>query len=199
MAGPNHDKRSALFGTSADPPTTGHRALLEGLLQLYPRVVTWASDNPLKRHAAPLAARQALLEALVAAIGEPRLQVVQELSSPWAVETLERARRLWPGCEPVFVVGSDLLPQMPRWRSAQQLLSGLSVAVAPRRGWPLAAADLERLERLGAQVELLGLEIPATASSEVRERLAAGPAPALLPDELWPVLLQHNLYGLPPA
>jgi nicotinate-nucleotide adenylyltransferase len=139
------------------------------------------------------------LEALVAAIGEPRLQVVQELSSPWAVETLERARRLWPGCEPVFVVGSDLLPQMPRWRSAQELLSGLSVAVAPRRGWPLAAADLERLERLGAQVELLGLEIPATASSEVRERLAAGPAPALLPDELWPVLLQHNLYGLPPA
>ena len=199
MADPNHDKRIALFGTSADPPTTGHRALLEGLVQLYPRVVTWASDNPLKQHAAPLAARLALLEALVTAIGEPRLQVVQELSSPWAVETLERGRRLWPGCEPVFVVGSDLLPQMHRWRCAKQLLSGLSVAVAPRRGWPLAAADLERLEQLGARVELLEMEIPATASSAVRERLAAGPAPALLPDELWPVLLQHNLYGLPPA
>jgi nicotinate-nucleotide adenylyltransferase len=199
MPGPSHPERIALFGTSADPPTTGHRALLEGLLQLYPKVVTWASDNPLKRHAAPLAARQALLEALVAAIGEPRLQVVQELSSPWAVETLERARRLWPGCEPVFVVGSDLLPQMPRWRSAQELLEGLHVAVAPRRGWPLAASDLVRLERLGARVEVLSLEIPATASSAVRQRLAAGPDPALLPDELWPVLLQHNLYGLPPA
>ncbi|MFM7732733.1 MAG: nicotinate-nucleotide adenylyltransferase, partial [Cyanobium sp.] len=188
MAAPPKAERIALFGTSADPPTTGHRALLVGLLQLYPKVVTWASDNPLKRHAAPLAARQALLEALVAAIGEPRLQVVQELSSPWAVETLEWARRLWPGCEPVFVVGSDLLPQMPRWLSAAQLLPGLHVAVAPRRGWPLATADLEQLERLGARVELLALEIPATASSAVRRRLAAGPDPELLPDELWPVL-----------
>jgi len=198
MPAPVICERIALFGTSADPPTTGHRALLQGLLRLYPRVATWASDNPLKQHAAPLAARQALLEALVAAIGDPRLQVVQELSSPWAVETLERARRLWPGSEPVFVVGSDLLPQMPRWRAAQQLLQGLSVAVAERRGWPLAAADLRQLQGLGARVEVLDLVIPATASSAVRERLAAGPDPALLPDELWPLLLQHNLYGLTP-
>ena len=38
----------ALFGTSADPPTMGHRALLLGLRRLYPLVATWASDNPLK-------------------------------------------------------------------------------------------------------------------------------------------------------
>jgi nicotinate-nucleotide adenylyltransferase len=199
MAEPDTAERIALFGTSADPPTTGHRLLLEGLLRLYPRVATWASDNPLKQHAAPLAARQALLEALVAAIGDPRLLVVQELSSPWAVETLERARRLWPDSEPVFVVGSDLLPQMRHWRSATRLLPGLSVAVAPRHGWPLAAEDLRQLERLGARVEVLALEIPATASSALRKQLTAGPNAALLPDELWPVLLQHNLYGLPPA
>jgi nicotinate-nucleotide adenylyltransferase len=198
MAGAHSSEAIALFGTSADPPTIGHRELLEGLLQLYPQVATWASDNPLKEHAAPLAARRDLLEALVAAIGDPRLQVMQELSSPWAVETLARARRLWPGCEPVFVVGSDLLPQMPRWREARQLLHGLRVAVVPRRGWPLRASDRQSLERLGARVEVLALEIPATASSAVRERLAAGESAALLPDELWPVLLQHNLYGLTP-
>ncbi len=198
MAGAHSSEAIALFGTSADPPTTGHRKLLEGLLQLYPRVLTWASDNPLKQHAAPLAARQALLEALVKAIGEPRLQVAQDLSSPWAVETLERARRRWPGCEPVFVVGSDLLPQMRHWREARRLLHGLRVAVVPRRGWPLLAGDRQWLERLGARVEVLPLEIPATASSVVREQLAAGESAALLPDELWPVLLQHNLYGLTP-
>ncbi|MGL6133191.1 MAG: nicotinate-nucleotide adenylyltransferase, partial [Prochlorococcaceae cyanobacterium] len=38
----------AMLGTSADPPTRGHQALLEGLLNLYPRVATWASDNPVK-------------------------------------------------------------------------------------------------------------------------------------------------------
>ena len=186
----------ALFGTSADPPTQGHRALLEGLLARYPQVATWASDNPLKQHGAPLAARSALLEALVAAIGDPRLQVVPELSSPWTVETLARARQRWPAAEPVFVVGSDLLPQIPRWRQAEIWLPGCRLAVVPRRGWPVLPEHLGALEQSGAQLELLPLEIPASASSALRRDLAAGQRHDELPNELWPVLLQHNLYGL---
>jgi hypothetical protein len=72
----------ALLGTSADPPTEGHRALLEGLAEHYGQVATWASDNPLKQHGAPLALRAQLLEALVQAIHDPRIQQVQALSSP---------------------------------------------------------------------------------------------------------------------
>lgn len=190
----------ALFGTSADPPTRGHRALLEGLLGLFPRVATWASDNPLKRHGAPLVARTALLQALVEAIGDPRLDVVPDLSSPWTLETLARARQRWPEAEPVFVVGSDLLAQIPRWREADVWLPGCRLAVAPRQGWPVAAADLQELERRGARLELLPLEIPASASSTLRTGFAQaeGPAASELPAELWPVVLQHNLYGLPP-
>jgi nicotinate-nucleotide adenylyltransferase len=186
----------ALFGTSADPPTRGHRALLEALLARYPQVATWASDNPLKEHGAPLVARTALLEALVAAIGDRRLQVVPELSSPWTVETLARARQRWPEAEPVFVVGSDLLPQIPRWRQAKVWLPDCRLAVVPRRGWPVLPDDLRALERSGARLELLPLEIPASASSALRRSLAAGQRRAELPKELWPVLLQHNLYGL---
>lgn len=184
----------ALFGTSADPPTRGHRALLEGLLTLYPRVATWASDNPTKRHRAPLEVRTALLGALVAAIADPRLSLEQELSSPWAVDTLERARLRWPSRELVFVVGSDLAPQIPGWKRAAAVLGGCRLAIAPRAGWPLASPDLERLRSLGAKLEVLPLRIPASASSAVREQ----PDPALVPSELWPVLLQHNLYGLSP-
>jgi nicotinate-nucleotide adenylyltransferase len=187
----------ALFGTSADPPTHGHRALLEGLLAQFPQVATWASDNPLKQHGAPLAARTALLQAMVAAIGDPRLQVVPELSSPWTMETLARARALWPTATPVVVVGSDLLPQIPRWRQAEAWLPGCHLAVVPRRGWPVAAADLQELERRGARLQMLPLEIPASASSALRDGLAAGQGAAELPAELWPVVLQHNLYGLP--
>ena len=55
----------ALLGTSADPPTRGHQVLLSGLTKRYARVATWASDNPMKRHAAPLVLRALLLKALV--------------------------------------------------------------------------------------------------------------------------------------
>lgn len=183
--------RIALLGTSADPPTQGHRALLQGLLQRFEQVVTWASDNPLKSHTAPLELRCRLLAALVAAIGDPRLRLEQELSSPWAVVTLERARRRWPQAEPVLVVGSDLSSQIPRWKDAERLLAGTALAIVPRQGWPVQPADLEALRRLGARPELLDLAIPASASSQLRRSLEGGQ----LPEELRPLLLQDNPYS----
>ncbi len=182
----------ALFGTSADPPTRGHRALLRGLLAHYPRVATWASDNPMKQHGAPLAVRQELLAALVAGLEDPRISLEQELSSPWAIETLERAARRWPARPLVFVVGSDLVAQIPRWRRAEAVLAACRLAIVPRGGWPLEAEALARLEQMGARTELLPLEIPATASSALR----SGADLSQLPAELRPLLLQHNLYGL---
>ena len=216
----------ALLGTSADPPTCGHRALLEGLLSLYPLVATWASDNPLKQHGAPLEIRVQLLAALVAAIANPRLSLEQQLSSPWSIETLERAAQRWPELERVFVVGTDLLPQIPHWRQADQLLANVRLAVAPRQGWPLQQADLERLRQAGAKIELLPLQIPASASRLVRQApggqtpegqtplgqtpLAQSPEGqtpreqtpggqpdlSLVPAELLPLLYRHGLYGL---
>jgi nicotinate-nucleotide adenylyltransferase len=97
----------------------------------------------------------------------------------------------------VFVVGSDLVPQMPSWREARRLLAGLEVAVAPRQGWTLEESDLERLRALGAQVEVLALPVPATASSRVRGEAGQPPDPAQVPEELWPLLRRHGLYGLP--
>lgn len=182
----------ALFGTSADPPTHGHRALLEGLLQLYPRVATWASDNPLKRHTAPLELRMALLGALVEAIDDPRLSLEQPLSSPWTMETLVRARMRWPQLEPVVVIGSDLVPQVPRWRGADAWLVGCRLAIVPRQGWLLQEEDLRRLRQLGARPEILRLQIPASASSGVRAR----PALDQVPVELLPLLRRHDPYGL---
>jgi nicotinate-nucleotide adenylyltransferase len=181
----------ALFGTSADPPSTGHRALLEGLLDHYPQVVTWASSNPYKQHGAPLGLRAALLQALVEHLANPRLRLEQQLSSPRAIETLAQAQRLWPGADPVFVVGSDLVTQIPRWYQAQQLLGQCRLAVVPRQGWPLQQADLDHLRQLGGHVELLPLEIPASASSQIRHH----PSPELVPPALWPELIKYNLYG----
>jgi nicotinate-nucleotide adenylyltransferase len=185
----------ALLGTSADPPTRGHQALLEGLLGHMPRVATWASDNPLKHHGASLEQRAALLAALVAAIGNPRLELAQELSSPWAITTLEAASRRWPGSELVFVVGSDLAGQVPRWKQADRVLRSCRLAIVPRQGWPLRAEQLEALRQLGGRVEVLPLTVPATASSQARHQ----PLREQIPTAVWPLLLQHNLYGLSAA
>jgi nicotinate-nucleotide adenylyltransferase len=182
----------ALFGTSADPPTLGHQVLLEGLLERFPRVVTWASDNPMKRHGAPLALRSELLAALVRQIANPRLEHRQSLSSPFAIDTLARARQQWPSAALVFVVGSDLAGQIPRWKQAEQVLRGCRLAIAPRRGCPLEPEARGALERLGARMELLTIPVPGTASSQLRQ----APDPQQVPAGVWPLLLKHNLYGI---
>ena len=191
-ARPEHPGPVALFGTSADPPSCGHRSLLAGLAATYPLVATWASDNPFKAHGAPLEVRARLLGAVVDALNRPGLRLEQGLSSPRAIETLERAGALWPGRELVFVVGSDLVPQIPRWYRARDILARCRLAVVPRQGWPVAPVDLQPLRDLGGRVELLPLSIPATASSAIRQRARRDQVPA----ELWPELIQHNLYGL---
>ena len=183
----------ALLGTSADPPTRGHQALLEGLLQLYPQVATWASDNPKKQHSAPLALRAELLQALVHQINDPRLQQDQSLSDPFTLCTLQRAQQRWPEAELVFVVGSDLATQIPSWKQIDRWLPHCRLAIAPRQGWPLTDAALQQLQRHGAQLDQLDLCVPASASSDLRQQ----PRQKQLPEAVWPLLLKHNLYGLP--
>ena len=187
----------ALFGTSADPPTAGHRALLSGLADAYGQVMTWASDNPFKQHGADLNQRACLLQLLVDDLADPRIHACQQLSSPRALDTLDRAERLWPGRELVFVVGGDLAAQVPRWYRAAELLQRCRLAVVPRQGFQLNSGDLTTLRDLGGRPELLPLVIPASASSAVRAR----PSPEQVPAVLWPELVKHNLYGLgqPPA
>ena len=182
----------ALLGTSADPPTEGHRALLAGLAEHYDQVATWASDNPLKQHGAPLAVRAQLLEALVQDLADPRIRHRQALSSPRALDTVTRAAELWPGHALVFVVGGDLAAQVPSWYRAAELLQRCRLAVVPRQGFPLDPKALATIEALGGQPEVVHLPVPATASSAIRRH----PSPEQVPAALWAELVKHNLYGL---
>jgi len=182
----------ALLGTSADPPTEGHRALLAGLAEHYDQVATWASDNPLKQHGAPLAVRAQLLEALVQDLADPRIRHRQALSSPRAIDTVTRAAELWPGHALVFVVGGDLAAQVPSWYRAAELLQRCRLAVVPRQGFPLDPKALATIEALGGQPEVVHLPVPATASSAIRRH----PSPEQVPAALWAELVKHNLYGL---
>ena len=182
----------ALFGTSADPPTVGHEALLSELTKIFPKVITWASDNPDKKHEIPLLKRTQLLRILVQKIAHPKLELVQELSSPRTIHTLKKAFLLWPESSFSFVIGSDLAIQIPKWLNAKSILSKASIAIAMRDGWPISKQQLDDIKKLGGEIEILPFHIPESSSSKFRER----PQEVLIPQELVPLLLEENLYGL---
>ena len=182
----------ALFGTSADPPTLGHEALLGELIKIFPKVITWASDNPDKKHQIPLLKRSELLRILVKKISNPKLELVQELSSPRTIHTLKKAFQLWPEASFSFVIGSDLAVQVPKWLNAKSILNKATIAIAMRDGWPISDSQLEDIKNLGGKIDLLPFSIPESSSSKFRER----PQEVLVPKELVPLLLEENLYGI---
>ena len=182
----------ALFGTSADPPTLGHQALLKELTEFFPRVITWASDNPDKDHQIPLIKRTQLLRILVKKISHPKLELVQELSSPRTIHTLKKAFQLWPEANFSFVIGSDLAIQIPKWLNAKSILNKAKIAIAIRDGWPISDRQIEEIKNLGGEVDLLPFNIPESSSSKFREK----PHEGLVPSEILPMLLEENLYGL---
>lgn len=187
----------ALFGTSADPPTIGHQAILAGLARRYPMVATWASDNPLKRHGAPLAVRRQLLQVVVDSLKTRmmargrRLELRQDFSSRRALDSVRAARTCFPTARLLFVVGVDLLPQIPNWYQASELLRCCCLVVVPRNNGPEQEQAMARLQAAGARLEALPLHIPPVASSQIRQR----PDPALAPKELLPILASQRLYG----
>lgn len=161
----------ALFGTSADPPTLGHQAILSWLADHYDRVAVWASDNPFKSHQTPLPHRMAMLQLLIDEIQPPRhnLQLYPQLSRPRTLHTVEIARTIWSNAAFTLVVGSDLISQLPSWYQADALLNQVKLLVVPRSGHPLNRAALTELRHRGADLAIADMIAPDTSSTAYRE------------------------------
>ena len=170
----------ALFGTSADPPTVGHQAILSWLSQHYDWVAAWASDNPLKEGQTPLPHRATMLRLSIEDLNPPRhnIGLHQDISSRRTLETLEKAKAKWPGSEFTLVIGSDLVNQLPRWYRVEDLLRQVQLLVVPRPGDPIEEVDLKRLKEMGGKIaiaSIVGLDISSTAYRENRNTISLTP------------------------
>lgn len=174
-------KRIALFGTSADPPTAGHQAIISWLSDRYDWVAVWAADNPFKSHQTLLEHRGAMLRLLIEDIEQERQNIGfhPELSSYRTVETVEKAAWRWGSdAEFTLVIGSDLVSQLPRWYRVEDLLRQVHLLVVPRPGYRVEDGDLQPLRQLGAEVAIADLTGPDVSSTAYREN---GDTQALTP------------------
>ncbi|OUL32099.1 nicotinate-nucleotide adenylyltransferase [Nostoc sp. 106C] len=175
-------KKIALFGTSADPPTAGHQAILGWLSERYDWVAVWAADNPFKTHQTALVHRAAMLRLLIADIQTSRHNIAleQELSSFRTLETVAKAKLRWgEDTEYTLVIGSDLLSQLPRWYQVEDLLRQVQLLVVPRPGYAIDESSLEGVQKLGGKMaiaSLTGLDISSTAYREHGDSQALTPS-----------------------
>ncbi|NEP12097.1 MAG: nicotinate-nucleotide adenylyltransferase [Symploca sp. SIO2C1] len=186
----------ALFGTSADPPTAAHQVILSWLSHHYEQVIVWASDNPFKSHQTTLEQRSQMLQLLIDEIDSPyqNLGVYPTLSSPRTLETVAKVRQQW-GIQPelTLVVGSDLLSQMPQWYQIEKLLNQVGLQVVPRPGYAIKEQNLEQLRKLGAEIAIADVQVPAVSSTAYRNQGDTKAVTAPVED----YIQQEQLYKFP--
>ena len=189
--------RVALFGTSADPPHNGHRSIVATLGHQFDYVAVWASDNPWKADQSPIDMRMDMLELTIADLQTPgTIKLHRELSHPYTAVTLERARRIWPQAEFTFVIGADLIKQLPSWHRSADVMRWAKILVFPRPGYSLQEDDLIELRDLGAQVAIATpLSQHHISSSTFRQ--GRPERPDEIPAVVQAYINQHNLYPCP--
>jgi nicotinate-nucleotide adenylyltransferase len=163
----------ALFGTSADPPTAAHQAILKWLAQHYDWVAVWASDNPYKNHQTDLKHRMAMLRLLIEEIDPScsNLKVYQELSHLRSLISVNQAMEIWGQDKNYYlVIGSDLIQQVPKWYQVKELLAKVQLVIIPRPYYPIETKALQALKNLGGIYHIADLDAPDVSSTTYRQQ-----------------------------
>jgi nicotinate-nucleotide adenylyltransferase len=136
--------RVGLLGGSFNPAHEGHRHIAElaltrlGLDQVWLMV---SPGNPLKSGDGMAAFPQRLAGA--AAIGDGRRVIATGIEAAFgtrfSVDTLRMLRRRFPMIHFVWIMGADILTQLPRWKNWREIVRDLPLAVSPRPGYTRAA------------------------------------------------------------
>lgn len=182
--------RIALFGTSADPPTIGHKKILEELSNIYSCVITYASDNPKKKHKENIFFRNLLLKSLIKDINNPKIIFNQKISSQWAIESIEECKKIYPFSKVDFVIGSDLITEIFSWKNFDKIIHTVGLRIIKREGYPIESKTLKMLKTNKVIFEISSLNIPNISSSMVRLNNNYSDLPKSLID----IVKKNNLY-----
>lgn len=132
--------RVGLLGGSFNPAHAGHRHVAELGLRKLRLDQVWllvSPGNPLKPQAGM--ARWAQRFAGARSIGDGRRIVATGIEAAWgtrfSIDTVRLLQQRFPRVKFVWLMGADILAQLPHWRGWRQLLRRIPIAVLPRPGY----------------------------------------------------------------
>src|SRR3712207_5576514 len=136
--------RIGVFGGTFDPVHLGHLILAEQCREQAQLDQVWfiPAARPPHKQDRPLTPFAQRLEMLALALaGHPAFRaddLEKDRPGPsYTVDTLEEVRRRQPGQELELLIGSDCLPDLPRWREPVRILELAGLLVVARPGWPV--------------------------------------------------------------
>jgi len=183
-------KSIALFGTSADPPTLGHKKILEELSKIYAITVSYVSNNPNKKHKENISIRSYLLKTLVEDLDNPKILFNQKLSSQWAEESIKKCKKTYEYNDLDFVIGSDLIKDIFCWKNFDKITKEVRFFIIVREGYPVESNTIKMLETYKVKFRISNIKIPNISSSKFRLNFNYSNLPTSLID----IVKKNNLY-----
>jgi len=119
------------------------------------------------------------------------VEIERVLPTPsYTVQTLSAIHAVRPGVQPTLIIGSDIVPELPRWRDPERLPSLSNLIVVPRQGAP----DLEPPADLPIKI-YSGFRLPKVSSSAIKMALlTGGNVDGLLDLDVLSYIREHGLY-----
>ena len=184
------ERSIALFGTSADPPTIGHKKILEELSKIYAITISYVSNNPKKKHIEDISIRSHLLKTLIDDLDNPKILFNQKISSQWAVESIKKCKEIYKFNNLDFVIGSDLIKDIFYWKNFDKIILEVSFFIILREGYPVESNTLKMLETYRVKFKISTIKTPNISSSKFRLNFNCSNLPSSLID----IVKKNNLY-----
>jgi len=136
--------RIGLLGGSFNPAHEGHRQVAELARKRLRLDEVWllvSPGNPLKPRfgMAPLPQRLAGARRIADGRRVIATAIEAKLGTSYTADTLRLLLRRFPRARFVWLMGADILLQLPHWRRWRDILCGIAIAVLPRPGYNRAA------------------------------------------------------------
>ena len=201
-------ERIGLLGGSFDPPHNGHMFVARAArsaLELDSVKLLVSGSSPHRggklNHAS---AAQRFSMAELAAGGEPGIGVdgreTRRDGPSYTVETLRELRKERPEVEWYFIVGGDMLADLPNWREPKELFQLATIVPVLRAGFGHEVFS-GLAERLGSEAagslrnNLLELSTPPISSTAVRAAIRNGEeVSGLVPAAVFSYIKSNSLY-----
>jgi nicotinate-nucleotide adenylyltransferase len=189
-------QRLGLFGGSFDPVHLGHLLVAQAAreeLQLTRLFFILAAQSPFKPEPKPTAAAERLRLLRLALAGKDWCEIdeqeVQRGGASYTIQTVRDYARRFPQAALFYLIGTDNVAQLPKWRDATEL-AGLAQFVAiPRPG----EAEPPFPAPFRGQT-LRGFPF-GVSSSQIRARVKAGlPIEHLVPTGVAEAIRNNRLY-----
>jgi nicotinate-nucleotide adenylyltransferase len=194
--------RIGLLGGTFDPPHCGHLVAAQEVawrLRLDRVLFLPARQNPLKQDVGGSAAHDRCEMVRLAIANNAVFELSRlDLDRPPPSYTADLLKALEASDrELFFIIGADILPELPRWREPAEILRLARLAVVNRPGAPPPEREALEAFQSGAHNRLDVVDIPGVAisSRDLRHRVHSGlPIRYLIPAAVERYIVEHRLY-----